>query len=82
MELDGGVIGDVGFAGEHVEASHQQFGGDMQGRGFTQIIHIRLEGQAETTDAGPAAKLIFQGSGAGLHLLDHPAALAVIHTTS
>ena len=45
MELDRGVVVEVGFAGEHLEAGHQQFGGDVQSGGFAQIIYIRLEGK-------------------------------------
>ena len=46
MELDGGVIVEVGFAGEHIEASHHQLSGDMEGGGFAQVVYIRLESQA------------------------------------
>jgi ATP-dependent Zn protease len=46
----------------------------VQGRGFAQIVHIRLEGEAQAADACRAAELIFLGadsvtSGAGSDLI-------------
>ena len=52
MELDGWGDLEIGFAGENVEAGQQQFGGDVQGRRFSQIVNIRLEGQAQAANAG------------------------------
>ena len=44
MELESGVIGEVGFAYDHIEACYQQFSGDVQG-GDLQIVDIGLEGR-------------------------------------
>ena len=54
----------------------------MKRWGFAQIIHIRLEGQAQAADACRAAELICQGGSTCLHLLNHPAALAVVDAAS
>ena len=79
MDLDGGVIGEVGLAGQHVETAYQQFGSDVECGGYAQIVDIWIEGQTQAADAGRAPKLIFQSSSSGLNLLDPPTAVAVIY---
>jgi hypothetical protein len=51
----------------------------LKSRSFPQTVEIWLEGQAQATDAGRAAELVFHNGGADMNLLDHSATLAVVH---
>ena len=59
VELDSGVIVEVGFTCEHVKASNKQLSGNKQSRGFAQVVDVRLKSQAQTADTSSAAELIF-----------------------